>query len=50
MVPIISTLIKTMVIYESMQKSWLDNAKEGLGGLFGGGNKGQDEINLGNMQ
>lgn len=42
--------MKTMVIDESMQKNWLDNAKEGLGGLFGGGNKGQDEINLGNMQ
>ena len=30
--------MKTMVIDESMQKNWLDNAKEGLGGLFGGGN------------
>lgn len=40
----------TMVINESMQKNWLDNAKEGLGGLFGGGNSKQDEINLGNIQ
>ena len=38
----------TMEIDESMQKNWLDNAKEGLGGLFGGGKSNEQEMNLGN--
>ena len=40
--------MKTMVVDESMQKNWLDNAKDGFSGLFGG--KKEDEINLGNIQ
>jgi hypothetical protein len=39
---------KIMVIDESMQKNWLDKAKEGFAGLFNNANKEEEpSIDLG---